>query len=304
MKYYVYNHQHKGRPYAIALKEQGWMPNMREPDVALFDRDWYIHNDGLPRKAVVRYYDNGSTVMLYPHSPLPPWWYDGLIKIDKRTSCVFVVGEGQKEVMKVIAPGANVIVSGWPWCNQKTFKPVKFVNRVLFAPIHPSGGKLRPEAYEANQAIFKDLLRMLYDKKIQQLVVRFIGDIQTQGLKQSNKIIWIAGKPDGSTREIDVSDVVIAEGTFMYLAVARGKPTVGINQHLPCRANKQCDKYTPHNWHKYGDDLAYPINYVPGRVEELMKIASQEEQSGWREKLIGQSLESKDFADKVLKAKG
>ena len=260
MNYYVCGHQHKGRPYAKALREAGHHLSPDNPDVALFDRDWYMHNNQKPRGIVSDYIRKGAAIMIYPHSPLPPWWYDGLVPLQEHVRCVFVIGEAQKLAMQIIAPWAKVKTTGWAWCQQREFQPPQEVKHILFAPIHPSGHALRPEALEANRRIYNDLKDISCTTDIQ-VTVRYMGDLRIQGLHKFHRFEWIQGMPDGSTQEIDNADVVIAEGTFMYMAVARGKPVIGINQHLPARANKNADIFTPRNWEQYGPELAYPINY-------------------------------------------
>jgi hypothetical protein len=298
MWYYVCNHQHKGRPYHLALHAAGHHPKASKAEVALFDRDWFMHNDKKPRFQVTEQLERGSVIMIYPHSALPPWWYDGLIKIHPYVACVFVIGEGQKAAMRIIEPSVHVETTGWPWCPQKQFEKPEGLNRVLFGPIHPAGGRLRPEAFTANREIFHDLKRIQSQTGCE-VVVRYIGSLKQQGLHPYHRFEWIKGRPDGQTKEIDAADVVIAEGTFIYQAVARGKPTVGINQHLPCRANKMSDKYCPHNWDKYGNDLAYPINYEPRKLLENIEEAMQGEQSEWRKRFIGDQMDRMAFAETV-----
>lgn len=272
----------------------------RKPDVALFDRDWFMHNDKKPRQVVVDYVEIGTTIMVYPHSALPPWWYDGLIKIQPYVACIFVIGTGQKEAMKIIEPDVRVEVTGWPWCKQEEFQrpdKTKKLN-VLFGPIHPAGGRLRPEAVKANQDVFKDLKRVAR-RTGWDITVRYLNNLSHQGLRPYGRFRWVHGMPNGSTKEIDEADVVIGEGTFLYTAVARGKPSIGINQHLPCRANKMSDRYEPHNWDKYGPDLAYPINYEPGKLMEKIELALTEEQTEWRERFIGDSMDPFKFSELV-----
>jgi len=127
------------------------------------------------------------------------------------------------------------------------------------------------EPNRANTENFHEL------KRVQSLtgcrvVVRYVGNLAVQGLHRYSRFEWVAGRADGSTDEIDAADVVISEGTMMYLAVARGRPTIGINQHLPARANKNCDCYTPYHLELYRPGLAYLINF--GYVE-LMKLIDQ-----------------------------
>lgn len=296
MYYYVYNHQHKGQPYHRAMKAAGHTANLRKADVTLFDRD-QVMNSTQPCYQVTEQLERGSLIMIYPHSALPPWWYDGLVPVRDYLSCVFVIGEAHKAATSVFMPGARVEVAGWPWCAQKPFKAPKQVKRVLFAPIHLAGG-LRPEAYEANRNIFRELKRIKRNENVE-IVIRYIGELQEQGLKPYREFEFVEGFRDGATGEIDRADVVIAEGTFMYLAVARGVPTIGINQHLPTRANKNYARYTPHTWNDYGHLFSYPINYKPGQLRKLIEQAAAGEQSEWRAANIGKTMDPLAFAETV-----
>ncbi|MDY6867223.1 MAG: hypothetical protein SVT56_04870 [Chloroflexota bacterium] len=300
MFYYVHGYNFKGRPYHLAMYSAGHRPKADKAEIAFFDRDWYMHNDKRPRYQVTKHLQRGASIMIYPHSALPPWWYDGLIKIQPYVKCVFVIGEGQKAAMRVIAPEIHTEAAGWPWCPQRAYASSGAIETILFAPIHPAGGKLRPEAVQANRDIYHELKRVQSQTGCK-VVVRYVGDLVQQGLHPYHRFEWVQGRSDGKTKEIDAADVVIAEGTMMYLAVARGKPTIGINQHLPCRANKMSEKYTPHNWDKYGPDLAYPINYGDAPLQELIEQAMAGEQSEWRERFIGEDMDRRTFADTAVR---
>lgn len=298
MFYYVSNHQFKGRPYHLAMYAAGHRPKADKAEIVFFDRDWYMHNDKKPRYQVIEHLERGAVIMIYPHSALPPWWYDGLIKIQPYVKCVFVIGEGQKAAMKVIDSSVRVETTGWPWCPQKEFTTPTDLRTLLFAPVHPAGGVLRPEGVQANRDIFHDLKRIQSQTGCR-VVVRYVGDLATQGLHPYHRFEWIEARADGKTKEIDAADVVIAEGTMMYLAVARGKPTIGINQHLPVRANKSSERYTPHNWDRYGPDLAYPINYGERPLRDLITQAMSGEQTEWRRRFIGDSMDPFKFSELV-----
>lgn len=292
MRFYINNYQLKSAAFRNALLEAGHIEDDINPDVILFDRDWYIHNDNKPRPETLKY--PNATLMVYPHSALPPWWYDGLVPLQDRVKCVFVIGEGHKRAMNIINPHARVEVTGWPWCEVKPFRANEIRN-ILFAPIHPAGGRLRPEAFEANQSIMRDLKSLCSKYHV---TIRFIESRIRQGLSRHEAFHWIRGVPDNSTDDIDNADLVIAEGTMMYLAAARGKLVIGINQHLPCRANKMSEQYTPKNWHKYGDDIAYPINYGEAPILELFERALIE-QTQWRKDFVGDKMDPIKFAGKV-----
>jgi hypothetical protein len=191
-----------------------------------------------------------------------------------------------------------VHVTGWAWCNQRQFYRPDKVRKILFMPIHATGGMLRPEAYKANREIFSDLLNMRGDVNI---TIRYIGALAPQGLYHESGINWVNAEANGATDEIDNADVVIAEGTALHLAVARGVPAIGINQHLPVRTNKEPDTHAPHNWHKYGHLLAYPINYGDVPLVDLIDKAMTE-QTEWRERMIGEQMNGRNFAAMVENA--
>jgi hypothetical protein len=298
MNFYISNYQHKGKPYYDALRSQGHKPVARIADVSLFDRDIYITVPDHTISHIQQQIDRGSKIVIYPHSALPPWWYDGLVDVKDYLTAIIVVGEGQKEAMKIITPDTKIIVGGWPWCPQKPFEQPKEMKTILFAPIHPSGGKLRPEALRANQSVFYHLKRVARSMGCR-VVIRYIHELNRQGLRPYNRFEWVSGRPDGSTKEIDEADVVIGEGTFMYMAVARGKPTIGINQHELTRPNKNSNEHTPHNWDKYGPDIAYPINFGTKPLIELIEDAMSGEQTEWRERFIGKQLDPKDFSNNL-----
>jgi hypothetical protein len=300
MKFFVSAHQHKGRPYHAALKAAGHISLARHADVALYDREWYVHIAPRLRPIVQEQVDRGAVIMVYPHSALPPWWYDGDVKVHPCVSCVFVIGKGQKEAMKTIDPAARVEITGWPWSTQRPFRASKEVKRILFAPIHPAGGRLRSEAVQANKDIYRELKRTQAELKCK-VTVRYIHELELQGLRPYSRFEWVEGRPDGSTTEIDQADVVIAEGTFLYLSVAQGKPTIGINQHIPVRPNKPSGtlKEAPANWEKYGPEIAYPINFGSKPLLDLIELATNGEQSEWRNRFIGKSLDPYKFSAMV-----
>ena len=168
--FFVFNHQHKGRSFYKALIKQGWRSMSKDPDLLLVDREWTIINNGEPRKMIFRVASPDSRIVIYPHSALVPWWYDGLVDIHPRVNVVLVIGEGQREVMRRIDPSIPVRVVGWPWCKQRKFVRPKKIRRILFAPIHCSGnGDLRPEAVKANQWIIKELRNLLAQKIVDQV---------------------------------------------------------------------------------------------------------------------------------------
>ena len=286
--YYITKHQNKQKPFQKEMEEAGWSFSEDNVDVGLFDRDRYLlaeNNQLIPK--VSEFVEKKIPIFIWPHTAIHPWWYDRLVEIGDYIRCIFVIGEGQKEVMKIISPHTHVEICGWPWSKQKYFEQPKSLKNVLFAPIHPDGkGAIRPESYEANRTIQGELTSLGLN-----VTCRYVGGFVSQGLENNDSWNWVKARADNTFQDIDNADIVIAEGVFMYLAIARGKPTIGINQHLPVRTNRFCERFCPPNWHKYGHILAYPINYKEGHLPRLIDWALKEEQLEWRKRLIGNDME-------------
>jgi len=287
MKFYIVHHQHKGKPIDEALRSQGWEFS-RKPDIALFDTN---HHE----KIIAEFVRVGATIVIYPHSSSACWWYDELMPLPPEVKAILVVGEGQKEVQKIITPFVRVEAIGWGYCQIKQFKRPKEIRRILYAPIHPNGHNLRQEAKDANARVFSELLKL----KDVQLICRVIGSLKDNGIWDSAKVLYKFGKPDGSTREIDMADLVIGEGMFLSLAVARGKPAIGVNQRVPMRGNNPLHADYPKHWDEYNDLQAYPIDFDDGAIMELIDKALVEPVE-WKRRFIGEPLDAKKLSE-VLK---
>ena len=281
----MFHHQHKGKPIEAALLSQGWVYS-QTPDVALFD---VARGEPIER----RFRREGASLVIYPHTAIAGWWYDGLLESPKGFDAIMVIGEGQKEVQKIITPNTRVETIGWGYCPILPFKKPKQVKRILFAPLHPSAsGKLRPEAKDVNARVYKQLLGM----RGVQATVRVIGKLENNGLWESPDVTIKYAEPDGSYADIDASDLIIAEGMFLSLAVARGKPVIGMNQRISQKANSSLA--APKNWNKYNHLQAYPIDFDDGSMIELIDRAVDESQvSEWKQRFIGEQLQPEYLSD-------
>lgn len=285
MRYWILHHQHKGLPIDLALKEAGWEYSQKA-DIALFDTNHH-------QKLVSMFEKRGSTLVIYPHTAVACWWYDGVMELPEGFKAILVVGEGQKEVQKIITPNIRVESIGWGYCPILPFQNVKKVKRIVFAPIHPSGSILRPEARDTNARVYKRLLQL--DNV--QIVLRVIGKLEDNGLWDSPKVVFKAGKPDGSYAEIDIADLVIAEGMYLSLAVARGKPAIGMNQRITQKVNRS--GHVPERWDEYNYLQAYPIDFDDGDIMELIDRAMVE-QTAWKRRFIGEKMQSENLSN-ILK---
>lgn len=291
MKYWILHHQHKGKPIEEALRSQKWVYS-QTPDIALFDTARNNRIADMFRK-------KKSTLVLYPHTAIAAWWYDGLMELSDNYAAMLVIGEGQKQVQQIITPNMRTEIIGWGYCPILPFNKPKVVKRIVFAPIHPSGDTLRPEARDVNARVYKRLLSL----PNVQIVLRVIGKLEDNGLWYSPKTIVKAGKPDGSYAEIDIADLVIAEGMYLSLAVARGKPAIGMNQRIAIKVNRS--GHVPERWDEYNHLQAYPIDFDDGDIMELIDRASQESSvKEWKDRFIGEQLQPKKLSDLLIDIRG
>lgn len=278
MRYWIYHHQHKGKPFVRALNDAGWEYS-RRPQVVLLDTS---HN----HKIIEMYLRMKATIVLYPHTSTAAWWYDGIMELHPGVSAMLCIGEGQREVQKIITPDLPTYAVGWGYTPIEPFRKPGSVRRILFAPIHPSGKVLRPEAKETNAAVFRELLKL----EKTQIVVRYLGALEANGLWDSPKVIWKPGKANGDYGDILGADLVIAEGMFLHMAVALGKPAIGLNQRVPPRANRSLSE--PANWGKYNALQAYPIDYADsGIIGGIDRALTYDETvDTWKRRFIGDPL--------------
>ena len=287
MRIYVKPHQHKADAIIQALEHGGHKLARRSVDVALFDVVNGYRGEGFLAKAQILW-NEGATIVLYPHAATIPWWYDGVWELDPRIAGILVTTEAHQKIVERFVP-QDVMVRpiGWTLCEQRSFKSIDLIQRILFMPIHPpKGGMLRKEAREANRQTMV-ALSALADRY--EIIVRFIGDLDRQGIWYHPGITYLKALPDGGLDEIDAADLVIAEGTALHLAVARGKPTIGINQHEAPRSN--FGDLGGKHWSEYADVLSYPIDQSDGPLEDLFLLANSSEQENWRKENVGESME-------------
>lgn len=298
MRYFIAHHQHKGKPIDMALRNQGWKYQLRKVDIALFDHAINRTDPEKGRNLIHRFYREGATIVLYPHAATGSWWMDGdIFPKEGAVQHELVIAEGQERVSKIINPDMHVHKIGWSYCPIKEFQKPKQLKRILFAPIHgPIKGHLREECVAANKRVYETLLDMV-DKY--QIVIRHLNPLEKIGLWYSPKPVFVLGKPDGSYKDIDAADLVIAEGTFMYLAIARGKPTIGINQHVPIRPNNTHKEFVPKHWDEYGEYMGYPIDFDDSDIISLIDRAMTE-QTAWKNLFIGKSMDAKNLSN-ILK---
>lgn len=299
--YYLASHQHKGIPYKKALNAEGWVRtgDPKVAQVALFDHITNRTHMGKFRHVVQEYADAGAAIVNYPHAAILPWWYDGLMEVPPELALLLVISEEYKRLTETFLPDVPIVSTGFPYCQILPFKSSsRMVKHILFAPIHPSRlGHLRMECYIANQNVYKELKRV--QKATQcRVTVRYLYDLQEQGLRNYRNFDYIQATPDGGTREIDKADVVISEGTMLHIAVARGKAAIAMNQENPIRPNTSATGWKATHWDDYSEQIAYPINYRQGTLLQQIQQALKgtRETTEWKKKFIDTEMDSAKFA--------
>lgn len=293
MRYFISHHQHKGTAIDEALKKEGWQFKRRRVDIALFDHNVNRKFPEKGRGILSSYYDQGATIVMYPHGATGAWWADSeRYPTSPKIFANLVIGEGHKEIETFVRPQLQHYVIGWSFCPIKEFQKPKEVKNILFAPIHAfmSNNTLSEDRKLVNTKAFEALLELSDQYKI---TVRYLNPPECIGIWKDSRVRMKFGKPDGSYNDIDEADLVISEGTYMYLSVARGKPTIGLNQYVPQQLSLKDEHYSAIiHWDEYKDFVGYPIDFYDAPLPELIERAVSEEQSEWKRLFIGKEMDS------------
>ena len=252
-----------------------------------FEVPWFPH-----RQIIEHYKSAGASVLLCPHGVNPALYYDGLFEPYESVDARLVHAVGYAEFLRRVECPGEVAVVGWQLCDQMPFTPRPEVRRVLFAPLHPSGGtgEIPIEASSAaNAAVYECLVAGAWE-----LTVRIIGTPENNGLWPADGVQFVPGG-DLGLRDIHAADVVVGgAGTFPSLAIARGVPTV-IYAHceqamygLP--GEQPADLLRPD---RYVDYIRYPFDPNDGPLDEVVHAAARSEEPilTWKRRFIGEPFD-------------
>lgn len=308
MRFYVNEHQYKARPYIEALERAGYSPKIRtiRADFVLIDHEWIGLFAGYGvtwRTQIVEADEKGLPVFIYPHSVRPNIPHDLTDKWYPKTTALFTIAEGHKEVLRRIGYPHPVEVAGWAYTKIYPFRQKETNEKiaVLFAPIHPVGnGWLPDEERELNIKTYKLLLGLMDDIS---LTVRHIQSLETNGLWKDERVRFINGMFDGSTKDMERNDVIIGAFTYAHMAVALGHPLImageGIRPHNTPRENGQL--IYARNWEKYRDYMRYPHNVEDcKRPDDLRRLLVSALDGGktvedWKGRFIGEPFDGRRF---------
>lgn len=237
---------------------------------------------------------------VYPHSARPDLVND-IYSEWPHTTAHFVVSKGHAEIMESFGYSRPLVPVGWSLCPIKKFSPRKEPKKVLFAPIHPRCSQIDQDV---NLTAFKRLEKLAKAGHIK-LTVRFINDLFKSGLERVEhpNIEYTPGWMNQMYDQIDSADVVIAHQTFLYLAVARGVPAIGMANDMPTHIQlRNKPVLWARNWDSYSHLLQYPhdILQTPDVLSLLEKVVKcDEEIADWRKRMIGSQFRKKDFLEKL-----
>lgn len=282
------DHQFKGIPYARALHEAGHdIVRVGDPaDVLLIDADIDLPQY---RQAIDGYLSWGARVFVYPHGAEPMVLYDGVYTPTPEVTHL-VPAAGHARTMASYGFRGRVEVCGFPFCPLKDFTSRDKAHTVLFAPYHPAGnGWLHPELRALNAEAYYKTRKLRPGR----LLVQLYGTPETNGLPNDADVEWVQSDLNVGWETIDRADLVVsAAGTFHYLAVARGVPTVVFAQDVV--PHEQPDPQSPRSqvrsWDRYRHIYRYPVD-LDQRDAVGRALRGDLAVRIWRSWMVGQPLD-------------
>ena len=292
----VFDHQRKGRALGQALQDAGHLSvDTPRADVLLIDFDApYAH----PRPQLIEEcVEHGGIVLVYPHGAYPTCQYGSSLTADPRVTAQLVQGPGIAEVYRRLGMTVPVHVVGWYYCPLLPFQPVEKIRRVLFCPAHPSGvGYLCDEMKAENARVFETLLAFGAE-----LQVTLLGTPEMNGLWYEPNVVYRASDLNLQWGDIDQADLVVAEGTKAYLAVARGKPVVMLAQDYAPRGD--LDPSPIPGWDELCPMMKYPLAFDDldsfFHEQATVACAGSAEVTEWRARMIGEPWQPAEFVQLV-----
>src|SRR3990172_12710842 len=221
--FYVYNHHNKARALIEALIAAGWRQTTpTRAQVVFVDVDV-----NTMRNIIKQYHRRGKKIFIHPHGAMPYLFntFPGFEPF-QHIAANLVIAPGHAEVMRTFEYPHPLEIIGWHLCPLREFQPRAEVKKILFAPIHPTPA-ISPESRKINADTFRKLLAFKAQKPDAEITVRFLHQLELNGLWHEPGVRYVQGRPNQSYEDIDAADMVVSRGTFLYLAVARGVPALG-----------------------------------------------------------------------------
>jgi len=296
VNFYCHNHQNKAFNYVNALKLAGHKETEKEiADFLLIDID--VLSRGV---LIKKFHSQGKQTFLYPHTGRPILQWDGWYPPSEMVTAVFTMAQGGIDIpTRYGYNSAPIHAVGWSYTDVLEFQPCEEPKKVLFAPIHVNGnGFMTHRERSTNSKVFHKLL----NTEGIDLTVRHIHPLEWNGLWVESGVDYVQGQPDQNTEDIHRADVVVSHQNMAYMAVAMGKPTLMMAEHLtPISGNTNKNVREVKSWDLYKDDLMFPLDILSGDTREMLKRACKDDHEirSWRERFIGESFQHDKFVELV-----
>jgi hypothetical protein len=256
--------------------------------------------------AIATFKDHGATVLLYPHGASPLIGYDGIHEASPLVDASLQLAPGHAEVMRRLEYPTPTHVVGWPYTEIGDFRASAKLERVLFAPHHPSGyGVLHDLEREENAHAYEQLLKGRWE-----LTVRHFGTLEQNGLWEAPGVRYVRSDLGlaSAVDDIDRADAVVAGvGTFPWLSIARGVPTVQYGQdHVLTKGEPGEQRVELRHFARYHGYLRYPFDTADGPLDELLHAAARSEDPilAWKRRFIGDAFDLRHYVELVERIVG
>jgi hypothetical protein len=280
MKYWMFEHQDKGQAFKEAFDQKGWekVSDVRNSDAVIIDFDWHWHTE------ITQAFELDIPIFQYIHSPSSWVYYDGLLMPSEKVTHRFSITDASRHMMRVLGVPGPITSVGFPYAKLGKFERT-IGEKVLFAPLHPDGDLyLDDDLKQENSQTFKALL-----DAGAQITVSCYGGAENCGLWINDRVKYLRSplSIQNMLQMIRVNDLVVADETPLYLAVAVGKPAIGLAGRLHPHQIGHPDLILK-TWPDYKDDYIYPIQAGDFNMSEMIKYVTRNNVAKfWRDEWIG-----------------
>ena len=241
--------------------------------------------------------DYDRPIFMYPHS-IDSWkCYDYGLQPWKKITCNFVASNTVKDILKFLKYPQPVEVIGFPYLPKVLPLKPTTGNNILFATTHATMSVIDDDFKKGNLDIQGYLSSIMDTYNItvylhESLEVSGIPGIPGINYKFSNLTI------KNAIDIINKNDIIFAKGTFMYLAIALGKPTISYMESEPFHPNFSINRKIDHP--ELMDLWKYPIDLYKYEdpSQALIDCQNPDIISTWKQNVLGGSFD----ADKFIKA--
>lgn len=222
--------------------------------------------------------DQYERVVIYPHGAnvISDW---ATRPVHPNVVMVLVHGVGHVEAMAMYGINVPVVPVGWSYSPLGPIRAHIEPHTVLFGPAHPLGnGRIDPALVDLNARVIEALFAHGFD-----VTVRSWGEGSDSRAKG-----WTKGG-DLTYADIDRHDLVIADGTLLALAVARGAQCVTFGSMLPIDCASEGDPLWATRF-PY-THVRYPLDFddceLPALIGGLGDPSWRAACAKWRDRFVG-----------------